>query len=129
MNTKINWDVLGIAASIGCAIHCALLPVVVTSLPIFGINIIHNSLFEWGMIALAFSIGIYSLLHGYVKHHQNYKPIIIFTGGCLFLLLKQFFHPIEIWFLIFAVPLITYAHFYNYRLSQRSKCSSSHHKH
>ena len=26
MKLKINWDVLGIGASLACAIHCALLP-------------------------------------------------------------------------------------------------------
>jgi hypothetical protein len=52
MFTKINLDALGVSASILCAIHCAILPLVVASLPIFGVNIVHNALFEYGMIAL-----------------------------------------------------------------------------
>ena len=60
---KINYDALGITASIACAIHCALLPLVLTSLPILGFNIINNLYFEVMMIALAMSIGIYSLMH------------------------------------------------------------------
>ena len=43
---KINYDALGIAASVACAIHCAVLPLVITSLPILGINIINNFWFE-----------------------------------------------------------------------------------
>ena len=129
MDTKINWDIMGIATSLGCALHCAFLPVVVSSLPVFGINIIHNSYFEWAMIGLAFAVGSYSLFHGYVKHHHSLLPIAIFFTGFLFLVLKQFFHPIENWFLIFAVPLIIGAHYYNYRLCRRSKCASAHHTH
>jgi hypothetical protein len=129
MNIKINWDAMGIATSVACAIHCALLPVVLSSLPILGINIIHNSFFEWGMIALAFVVGSYSLFHGYVKHHRSSLPVLIFATGFIFLVLKQFFPSFELLFLSLAVILIISAHFYNYRLCHQSKCSSLHHKH
>jgi hypothetical protein len=129
MKLKLNWDVLGILTSMACAIHCALLPVVVTSLPVFGINIIHNVFFEWLMIALAFVVGIYSLLHGFVKHHRNMAPVYLFACGFIFLLIKQFIPQREYLFLALAVPLIIAAHYYNYRLCHRSKCSSPHHKH
>ena len=120
---------MGIGTSILCAIHCALLPVLMSTLPVFGINIIHNLVFEWGMIALAFVVGSYSLFHGYIKHHRSPVPVLIFSSGFIFLVLKQFFIPYEIPFLIIAVVLIISAHFYNYRLCHKSKCSSPHHKH
>lgn len=129
MNIKLNWDAMGIATSVACAVHCAVLPVVLSSLPILGINIIHNSFFEWGMIALAFVVGSYSLFHGYVKHHHSSSPVIIFATGFIFLVLKQFFSQFEYLFLLIAVVLIISAHFYNYRLCHQSKCSSPHHKH
>lgn len=129
MNIKLNWDALGIFTSIACAIHCALLPVLMSTLPVFGINIIHNVFFEWGMIALAFVVGSYSLFHGFIKHHRSLAPVSIFTVGFAFLLLKQFFVELDIPFLVIAVALIISAHFYNYRLCHRSKCSSPHHKH
>lgn len=129
METRINWDGLGIATSIACAIHCALLPLLVTSLPLFGINIVHNAGFEWGMIGIAFAVGSYSLFHGYIKYHRSLLPIIIFSTGFAFLLLKQAFHSYEIWFLVVAVPLIIGAHYYNYRLFNKSRCTSPHHKH
>ena len=44
MKLKINWDALGIGASLACAIHCALLPLFLSSLPLFGTNIINNTL-------------------------------------------------------------------------------------
>ena len=115
MNIKLNWDGLGIATSIACAIHCAVLPLILSSLPLFGVNIIHNAYFEWAMIALAFVVGSYSLFHGYVKHHRSFLPVTIFAIGFAFLFTKQFFHSIENYFLIPAVILIVTAHYLNYR--------------
>ncbi len=120
---------MGIATSVACAIHCALLPILLTSLPVFGINIIHNSFFEWGMIALAFSVGSFSLYHGFIKHHRSYIPILIFSIGFVFLVLKQFVDDLAISFLILAVGFIISAHYYNYRLCHQSRCASPHHKH
>jgi hypothetical protein len=129
MQTRYNWDMVGIATSLACAIHCALLPVMMGSLPLFGTDIVHNVFFEWGMIALAFFVGIYALVHGYIKHHRKPVPLLLFAAGFMFLLLKQFFHYYEYWLLAPAVALIISAHYYNYRLCHRSKCSSPHHKH
>lgn len=115
MKHWINWDALGIAASVACAIHCALLPLLITSLPLFGINIINNTAFEAGMIVLAFGIGSYSLYHGFRKHHHRWLPLIIFSFGFVLLVLKQFFVRYETWLLIPAVTLIVSAHFFNFR--------------
>lgn len=129
MKLKANWDSLGIFTSLACAVHCAILPLVATSLPLFGVNIIHNSLFEWFMIAIAFGVGVYALYHGYITHHKNNIPVILFLVGMIFLIVKQFFHRYEIYFLIPAVILIVSAHYYNYRLCSRYKCASAHHVH
>lgn len=115
MKHRINWDALGITASLACAIHCALLPLFLTSLPLFGVNIIHNIFFEAGMIFLALCIGSYSLFHGFKKHHHSWLPLIVFFAGFIILVLKQFFVEYETWLLIPAVILIIAAHLMNYR--------------
>ncbi|MES1214571.1 MAG: MerC domain-containing protein [Bacteroidota bacterium] len=114
MKLKINLDALGVVTSLACAIHCALLPLFITSLPLFGVNIIHNTMFEVCMIVLAFCIGSYSLYHGYKRHHHNPFPVIIFSVGFIFLVLKQFFALYENWLLIPAVLFILSGHFLNY---------------
>lgn len=115
MNTKINWDALGISASIACAIHCAFLPLVITSLPLFGVNIIENIAFEYGMILLAFGVGAYSLYHGHKKHHHQWLPMVLFSIGIACLFAKQFWHSLQLYFLVPAVILVVAAHFVNYR--------------
>ncbi|HWK06930.1 MAG TPA: MerC domain-containing protein [Puia sp.] len=118
MTSKINWDALGITTSILCAIHCALLPLVVASLPVLGVNIVHNLFFEYGMIGLAFVIGTWALGHGFRKHHRRFTPWLLFTGGMLLLIAKQLWHQYEFRLLPFAVILIVAAHVVNYRLSR-----------
>ncbi len=113
-------DALGITASLACAIHCALLPLFLTSLPVFGINIIHNVTFEVVMIVLAFCIGSFSLFHGYRSHHHRYLPLIVFSAGFIFLVLKQFFLQDELWFLLPAVIFIMSGHFLNYYFCRQS---------
>ena len=115
MRWNINWDALGITASVACAIHCAILPLFVTALPLFGINIIHNIAFEAGMLLLALSIGIYSLYHGFRKHHHQKLPLALFIAGLLLMVLKLVFIHYEMWILLPAVALIVYAHYLNFR--------------
>ena len=114
-NFKINWDALGIATSVACAIHCALLPLVLTSLPLFGIEIIDNLYFEITMIFMAFCIGAFSLYHGWKKHHHSVKPLVVFTIGMALLVLKQLLHQWQLFFLLAAVVFIVAAHIINYK--------------
>ncbi len=120
MRTKINWDGLGITASVACAIHCALLPLFLTSLPFFGIELLNNNYFELIMIAIAFAIGFYSLFHGYKKHHHQKIPLLIFSIGICFLFAKQIWHDRQLWLLPPAVILIVTAHYFNYKLCKKA---------
>lgn len=124
MRYRINWDWLGISASVICAIHCALLPLLLTSLPLFGVNIIHHLGFELGMIALALIIGSYSMYHGYKKHHHRLTPWLLFLLGGVFLILKQVFVSHQLFLLTPAVMLIIYSHLLNVR-----SCRAHNHAH
>ncbi len=119
MNRKINWDALGITASVACAIHCAVLPLLLTSLPVFGFDVIQNPGFEYAMILLAFLVGITALSHGFRKHHRRLLPLAVFSAGIFFLLAKQVWHQLHIWLLVPAVIAIIAAHYINYRLCRQ----------
>lgn len=124
MKKKINWDAIGITASIACAIHCAILPILLTSLPIFGFDILDNIWFEGGMIAIAFFVGLTALRHGKRHHHSN-VPYYWFAGGFLFLILKEVFHQYHTAFLVPAIIGILVGHFYNVKLMHDEKKDKS----
>jgi len=116
MKFKIYWDAFGIATSVACAIHCAVLPLILSSLPLFGINIIENQGFELLMIGLAFVVGVYSLYHGRKKHHHSYTPLLLFSAGIVLMIVKSISQSHALWLLIPAVAAVIAAHFLNYRL-------------
>jgi hypothetical protein len=119
MKLKINADLVGIGASITCAVHCAILPVFLSGLSIFGVNIIHNFWFESGMILFAFLVGMLTLRHGFIRHHNSTVPFLLFSAGMLFLLAKQFWHDYELILLPFALILIILAHIFNFRFIRK----------
>ena len=116
---KISPDKLGISASIACAVHCAVLPLFLSSLSLFGFDILHNKIFEYSMIGLAGLIGCSALYHGYKKHHHKKLPLIIFISGFLLLAFKEVFLSLEIILLVPAAILIITAHVLNLRLCSR----------
>jgi hypothetical protein len=121
---RINWDAWGIFTSILCAIHCAALPLLVSALPLLGVNLVHSALFEYGMIGLAFLIGTWALWHGFSRHHHRILPWMLFLGGMILLISKQVWHQYELRLLPFAVGFIIAAHIVNYRLSRPAQASA-----
>jgi hypothetical protein len=112
---RINWDAAGIVTTVACAIHCAILPLLLGSLPILGMNIVNNVTFEYFMIFLAFVIGSFSLWHGYRRHHHSVVPVLVFAAGISFLVAKQVWHHYQYWLLPFALVFIVSAHVLNYK--------------
>jgi hypothetical protein len=122
----INWDKFGIAASVACAIHCAVLPLFLTSLPVFGINLLQSKAFEYFMIGLAAFVGIFSLTHGFRWHHHRLVPISIFVGGIGLLVVRELMGTHPLWATIGAVSMIVLAHYLNYRYCRKANhCHTS----
>lgn len=118
---RLNLDGLGIAASLICAIHCAVLPLLFTSLPLMGIDLVKDKVFEFGMIGLAFIIGCYALYHGYQKHHHRLVPFVLLSTGFVFLIVKELLPTHAVWMVFPALAFIVSAHYFNYRLCQKAK--------
>lgn len=126
MGFRVNWDALGIATSLACAIHCLFLPLLLTSLPVIGLEWLVSEGFEIFMILLAFAIGVNALYHGYRKHHHTWLPMLLFSVGFLFLTARLWWHEAELFLLIPAVIGIVSAHYLNYRRCKKSKkCHTS----
>jgi hypothetical protein len=126
MKLQINWSALGVSAAVACAIHCALLPLFISTLPLFGINLLDNIYFEAGMILVALLIGGLTLLHGYRKHHHRIAPLLYFLVGMTLLIVNHFLHPKPIWLVILSSGLIIIAYYLNWRYCRQAKhCHSS----
>jgi len=113
---KNIWDKLSIGASVACAIHCVFLPLVFSTLPLFGVEIIENIWVEILAISTSLFIGGWAIYKGYKNHHKNLKIVLVYLIGILCILIGTFVQneSIEIIFkLIGAIFLVT-AHIKNW---------------
>lgn len=61
-------DRLGVTGSLLCAIHCALLPLLIAVLPSLGIATWMGDGFERGFVVFASLLGLFTLIQGYRRH-------------------------------------------------------------
>lgn len=81
---KVDLDSVGTTASLACAVHCALMPVVVTFLPLIGLGFLANKATDWIIWVMIATVGIVSLGRGYRKH-TNRGALILLSLGLLLL--------------------------------------------
>lgn len=84
-------DKVGMFSSATCAVHCILLPFLITILPLYGLSFIVDESFEIAMLLLSIILAILSLCLGY-KTHKNKKMFFLFSAGISLLLLGRFAH-------------------------------------
>jgi predicted membrane metal-binding protein len=128
-------DKIGMTASILCAIHCAVVPLLITSLPLFGLGFLANPWLEWSMILFALLIGVYAIGLSFFKHHHKRLPLILLIAGFIVIISGHLF--IKDWREAIVVPvgglLIATAHVFNYRYTAICKTDGPHshfgHKH
>jgi len=110
-------DNIGMTASTLCAIHCAVVPLIITALPLIGLGFLANPWFEWGMILLALIIGASAVSLSYIRVHQKLLPLILLSTGFAIIITGHLF--ITGWIEGIIVPLggltIAAAHFVNYK--------------
>jgi hypothetical protein len=67
-STRSALDRLGAAGSLLCAIHCALLPLLIAALPSLGVAAWLGDDFERGFVLFATMLGLFSVVWGYRRH-------------------------------------------------------------
>ncbi|MFN8673028.1 MAG: MerC domain-containing protein [Candidatus Sericytochromatia bacterium] len=87
INNKL--DSIGFSASFICALHCAFLPILLTSISTSKLSFLSNPFFEITMILISVFIGITSLLPSY-KEHKNLIPLASLFLGFIFIFMGHF---------------------------------------
>lgn len=117
---NINPDSAGFFTSMLCAIHCSLVPVLISMGMLSTTTWLHNHLIDWIVIGFGIVIATYSLIGDYVKRHRNLTPLLIAILGFVFLFVGMVEH--HGWMLLFSVAgglMVASSHLYNYRLGNR----------
>jgi len=79
----LHGDFFGFSASMLCAVHCAVLPFLLSLSPMVGLRALQNPWIEYVIILISFCIASYTLVRSYHKHHQRKQALIIVVLGFL----------------------------------------------
>lgn len=115
-------DRIGATGSLLCAIHCALLPLVIAVLPSLGVAAWLGSGFEEGFVLFATALGLFSMVWGYRRHRAVQALSLMIPGlavlwfGVLYQPLHQSLIPHAI-AMTFGGTLVGLAHLANLRLN------------
>lgn len=115
-------DRLGATGSLICAIHCALLPLVIVLLPSLGVASWLDRGFEQAFVAFASLLGLFTLAWGY-RLHRAVRALGMLVPGLAALWLGVLFDPLHEAVLPHAIvmtlggTLLGLAHLANLRLS------------
>lgn len=112
---NLSIDFLGITASLLCAIHCALLPFLLSAASLAGLHFLANPWIEYSVIALSLGLVLLSLLPAYKNHHHRLTPILVGVTGFALIATGQFSpEEYEIIFTCSGAVLVAIAHAFNW---------------
>ena len=87
-------DWLGVAASLGCAVHCAAMPFVVGLLPLLGLSFLADPSFHKWMVGVCLALALVAFVPGW-RRHRGLPPALIGLCGLLLISVAAFAGPDE----------------------------------
>jgi hypothetical protein len=114
-------DRFGALGSLLCAIHCALLPLLMAALPALGIGAWLGDGFEQGFVLFATCVGLFSVVWGY-RRHGAVRALGLLLPGLAILWIGVLYSPLHhsLWPHAIAMTLggtlVGLAHLANLRL-------------
>ncbi len=87
-------DRIGAYGSLLCAIHCALLPLVIAVLPSLGVAAWLGSSFEEAFVLFATTLGLFSMVWGY-RRHRAVQALSLMVPGLAVLWIGVLYQPLH----------------------------------
>jgi len=117
-----NSDRLGVFVSGACAVHCALVPILLVILPATGV-LLGDERLEWGLLASAGLIASWSLVRGYRRHRSKYVLSLLIAGLVVLVGARTIEHLTNHVVLaaivsVLGAGMLIYGHVQNLRLSR-----------
>lgn len=116
---KLEWlDRVGMTASVACAIHCAVLPFVLTVLPVLGMDFFADKRVEIFMISLSVVVGAWAITRG-IYSHKSVIPLGLLMLGFTLIACGHFLiQDYEAVMVPIGGFTIAAAHYMNWRLNR-----------
>ena len=87
-------DRIGATGSLVCAIHCAVLPLLIATLPSLGVAVWLGEGFEQGFVLFATLLGLFSVVWGY-RRHRAVRALGLLLPGLAVLWLGAYYAPLH----------------------------------
>jgi hypothetical protein len=117
-------DKISIGASIACAVHCVVLPIVLTSLTFWGVEWVENPWIEGMTLSLTFFVGGWAIYRGYKRYHQSRRILCLFIMGVFVLMVSNLtlISDWEIPLKSFGTFFVILAHLRNWKSCRACEC-------
>ena len=113
-------DALSMLISGLCMVHCVVLPLLVSTLPVMGIEVMENPWIELTTIVFALWVGGMAVIKGYRKYHRKSFIVWLFVAGMLVMASANAAgEGHEATMKTAGVLLVGIAHLLNYRLAKK----------
>ena len=86
-------DRAGATASFLCAIHCAIMPLIIALLPLVGLSFLASEPVEWALLASSATLGSWSLCLGFRQHRSRLVFMVLGVAVALLLAGRLFHQP------------------------------------
>jgi hypothetical protein len=120
LKAAVGLDRAGMSASLACAIHCAIVPLLLAALPAIGLAWLDSAWVDWSMVSIALAIALRAHFVGY-QLHRRCRPAAAALAGVVILVTTLCFlkgsanhHYIQ----ASGAVIIAGSHFLNHRFCQ-----------
>lgn len=123
-------DRIGFIISITCAIHCAIMPILLIFFPYFLLSLFLTEKLEIYILLSSLILSITSVCFG-LKQHKNIKILLIFSVGLISILIGRFIyhnheHTSVNFFMVLGGLFLSASHWINSLLCKTcKKCNSN----
>ncbi|WP_298351943.1 MerC domain-containing protein [uncultured Dokdonia sp.] len=113
-------DKIAIISAVCCALHCALLPILIGFTALAGLAIFKNPWIEYAFIVSGILLAFFSLGRS-LKLHRDHTPARMATIGVVVLLISRLevVHEVETVFTVFGALFLVLAHVKNIHVVHR----------
>lgn len=116
-------DFAGIGLSVACAAYCLLAPVLLSAIPLAGIEFIGHEAVETGMIAAVAVLAGFTFSNGYRIHQRVGHFVFGVIGLAIFLLVRPAVsESLEPFATLFGGTAFVVGHFLNWKWSRGKTC-------
>ncbi|MEQ8304175.1 MAG: MerC domain-containing protein [Cyclobacteriaceae bacterium] len=124
---SFHLDVIGFSASLICALHCAIVPLLLTFSALGSVTFMDDPVIELSMISISLILAMSSLLPCYFSHHHRIAPLIWAVSGFLLIAIGNL-APVEKYEILLTPAggcLVAMAHYTNWRkCNKQQNCKS-----